>query len=295
MKGFVKKIGPYLFLLPHYSLFLIFFLIPAVSGFLISFCKWDFVSPPVFVGLHNYKEILVNRSGYYFDLFWRSLYNTAKFVFLSVPCLMAFPLLIAAALKRVGRASALLQGVFYFPSLLSVATVVLTWRWMLDRTMGIVNQAFHLNVGWTTDEPWFWIAVLVLSVWWGLGGNLVIYLAGMADIAEELYEAASIDGAGFMKKFRFITLPGLRNQLMYTLVMTTIASFNIYGQPVMLSGAASMPMDKSVLIAAIRTTAFGTNQNAGLASAMAMVLGGIIMGVSVFQFRFAGHRGKEGL
>lgn len=129
----------------------------------------------------------------------------------------------------------------------------------------------------------------MLSVWWGLGGNMVIYIAGMADIPTDLYEAADLDGAGSVKKFLYITLPGLKNQLMY--MMTTIASFNIYGQPVILANTSSLTSDKNVLIAAIQHLAFGAVPQGGMASAMATLLGMIIaiiprrVGCSGFLFR----------
>lgn len=283
-----EKYKPYLFILPHYLFFIAFFAIPTVSTLVISFCKWDFITPPRFVGLQNYHSLLGVAGGYYFNLFWNSFFNTLRYVVFSVPLLVVVPLLLAAALGSLKRGASFFQSIFYFPYLLSVSTVVLAWRWLLDRGFGAVNQILHLSVGWTVDQPYFWIAVLVLSVWWGLGGNLVIFIAGMADIPTDLYEAADLDGAGAVKKFFFITLPGLKNQLMYAVVMTTIASFNIYGQPVILANASTLTSDKNVLIAAIQHLAFGAVPQGGMASAMATLLGIIIMLVSLLQFKFSG-------
>ena len=288
MSKIKRKIEPYLFIAPHYLVFIVFFAIPAIMALYVSFCKWDFVSAPKFIGLKNYITLLTDKDSYYFNLFWSSFKNTVLYVVVSVPLLMAIPLLIAVLLSKVKKGASIFQSIFYFPYLLSVATVVLTWRWLLDKSFGIVNQIFHLDIGWTMDQPYFWIAVVMLSLWWGIGGNMVIYIAGMSSIPVDLYEAADLDGAGPIQKFLHITLPGLKNHMMYTLVMTTISSFNIYGQPLMFANMTKLTNDKNTLLVAIQQTAFGTQQAAGMATAMAMILGVIIVAVSSLQFKFSG-------
>lgn len=289
-KRFDKR--AYLFILPHMILFLVFFLIPLIYGIYVSFCKWDFVSEPVFVGLSNYKSFLFDKENYYYAKFWPALRNSILYVVYSVPILVIGPLIIAAGICQARRSvRSVLQSLFYFPYLLSVATVMITWRWLLDRSMGVINQLLGANIGWTTDEPWFWIAIVVLSAWWGLGGNLVIFIAGISSIPKDMYDAAAIDGAGRIKSFFYITLPGLKNQLLYAVVMTTIASFNIYGQPVMLATATNLPNDKNVLMALVQTTAWGSVSNAGMASAMALMLGLVIFIVSIFQFKISNRSG----
>ena len=207
MSNVKKKIEPYLFILPHYLMFIMFFLIPAIMALYVSFCKWDFVSAPKFVGLKNYLTLLTEKDSYYYALFWNSFRNTLGYVVVSVPLLMFVPMIIAVLLTKMKKGASIFQSVFYFPYLLSVATVVLTWRWLLDKSFGVVNQLFHIDIGWTMDQPYFWIAVVMLSLWWGLGGNMVIYIAGMSAIPEDLYEAADLDGAGSLQKFIHITFP----------------------------------------------------------------------------------------
>lgn len=288
MSKFKRKIEPYLFILPHYLMFIVFFAIPAVMALYVSFCKWDFVSAPKFVGLKNYITLLADKDSYYFGLFWSSFRNTLGYVVVSVPLLILVPMFLAVLLTKLKKGAGVFQSIFYFPYLLSVATVVLTWRWLLDKSFGIVNQIFHIDIGWTMDQPYFWIAVVMLSLWWGVGGNMVIYIAGMSSIPEDLYEAADLDGAGPLQQFFAITLPGLKNQIMYTLVMTTISSFNIYGQPLMFANMTKLTNDKNTLLVVIQQTAFGTQQAAGMATAMAMILGVIIVAVSSLQFKFSG-------
>lgn len=258
---------------------------PVVIGLVISFCKWDFYTAPKFVGLLNYKEILINRDGYFYSEFWNGLMNTLKYVAFSVPFLVFVPLLIAVGINVKTKGAQLFLSIFYLPSLLSVATVCLTWNWMFERSFGIINQVLHMDIPWTMDQPYAWIAIVAMSVWWGIGGNMIIFLAGIADIPEELYEAASIDGANSVNKFLKITLPGLRNQMLYTFIMTTVASFNIYGQPLMVTKGGPSK-STSVLMMTIQSLAFGADTPAaGLASSMAVILGVFIIIVSLFQFK----------
>ena len=131
--------------------------------------------------------------------------------------------------------------------------------------------------------------IVLMSTWWAIGTNMVIYQAALGGVPKELYESASIDGAGSIKRFFYITVPSIRFQILYTIVMTTIAGFNIYGQPLMLTEGGPNG-STTVLIMEIRKLAFGTGQPiAGMASAMAICLGVVILIISAFQF-FAMNR-----
>ena len=272
-----KRVIPYLFILPQYVVFIIFFVFPVIMAIYISFCKWDLVSLPSFVGFENYMSILFKPDSFYFKLFWSSLKNTLMYVLISVPLLIIVPLILAIMLTSIKKGVSLFQSIFYFPYLLSVATVVLTWRWLLDKNFGIINKIFNLDIGWTVEEPYFWIAVVVMSLWWGLGGNMIIF----------------IDGANTIYKFLNVTLPGLKEQILYTFVITTIASFNIYGQPLMLANTKNLTSDKNTLLIAIQQTTFGSVSAAGMATAMALILGVILFSISLLQFRIYGKDMRE--
>ncbi|MCG0237726.1 MAG: sugar ABC transporter permease [Firmicutes bacterium] len=181
------------------------------------------------------------------------------------------------------------RTVFYAPTVLSVATVAIIWRWLLDTNAGLVNYYLRTylgvgqNIPWLTDLPWAWIALVLMTVWWTMGGNLILFLAGLQDIPETLYEAARIDGANGWQLFRHITLPGLKPTLLFVTVMTTIASFNLFGQPYMTTGGGPNRATQTVIML-IRDEAFKAYRM-GSASAMAWVLGIVMMVVSIFQFR----------
>lgn len=286
MKKTLKKITPYLFIAPHVTLFTIFFLIPAIFGVYISFTKWDLFQEPVFVGLDNFKEILFNQDSTFYKQLRIGLGNTIKFVIMCVPPAILIPLLLASALHVKTKGHKVFQAIFYAPSLLSIASVVLAWQFMFHRRMGPINNIFGVDINWFGEQPYTWLAIVVVTIWWGVGGNMIIYMAAIAGIPMELYEAAKTDGAGKIRLFWHITLPGIMNPLAYTIVLTTIAQFNIYGQPLMLTGGG--PRDSTrVLLMYVREHGFGTGGSiAGIASAMAIVLGLCIMVVSFLQFIF---------
>ncbi|WP_252130551.1 carbohydrate ABC transporter permease [Clostridium caldaquaticum] len=280
-----KKVIPYLFIMPHLILFIIFFVIPSVFGIYISFTKWNIMGTPVFVGLDNFREILVNKDSTFYTQFHNGLGNTIQFVIYSVPFCIIVPLLIAVALNVKPRGHKFFQALFYLPSLLSISSVILTWVFLFNRNLGPINNILGLKVNWAGMQPYAWIALVLITVWWTIGGNMVIYLSALADVPVDFYEAASLDGANAIKKFFYITLPSIKNQIAYTLVMTTIAQFNIYGQPLMFTKGGPKA-STYVLLMYIRETAFGTGESiAGIASAMAVMLGLCIMAVALLQFR----------
>ena len=283
-----RKILPFLFVTPHLIIFLVFSLIPIIYGLYISFTKWNFLVTPEWVGLANYKEILFSTESTYYRQFMNGLKNTFLAVVLNVPPSIIVPLVLALALNVKVRGSKFFQSVFYLPCLLSLSAVSIIWIQILNKRFG-VPSVFGINSALTVEQPWAWLMIVLMSTWWAIGTNMVIYQAALGGVPKELYESASIDGAGSIKRFFYITVPSIRFQILYTIVMTTIAGFNIYGQPLMLTEGGPNG-STTVLIMEIRKLAFGTGQPiAGMASAMAICLGVVILIISAFQF-FAMNR-----
>ena len=285
MKKFMRKLEPYLYISPHFILFTVFFMIPAVYGVYISFTKWDLFGEPIFVGLDNYRTILFDQESTFYMQLRTGLVNTFKFVLISVPFCIAIPLLLALAIKAKPFGSKLFQAILYLPSLFSISAVVLSWQFMFHRSLGPINNIFDLKLNWFGEQPYAWIALVIVTVWWYIGGNMIIYMAALSGIDHTLYEAAKVDGAGVVKQFIHVTIPGIIYPLAHTTILTTIAQFNIYGQPFMLTGGGPRNSTR-VLLMYIRENAFGTGGSiAGISSAMALILGLCIMVVSIFQYR----------
>jgi multiple sugar transport system permease protein len=189
----------YLFLAPYLVLFGLFVLAPILYGLWISLHEWDFLLPgKPFVGLQNYIDLFTpgtTVSG----PFWNSMRTTGIFILLSVPLVVVLPLLIAVLLARKFPGRDFFRAVIFAPYVLGVAVIGILWRYLLDPNVGVL-ASFLNRVGidsppWLTDTPWVWAALVVPTIWWTLGYNMVIFLAGLQDISRELYEAADMDGA----------------------------------------------------------------------------------------------------
>jgi ABC-type glycerol-3-phosphate transport system permease component len=201
---------PYLFLLPFGVLFLGFVLIPAVFGLWVSFHDYNYLLPgKPWTGLQNYLDLFTPGSRDSGD-YWKSMPATGIFTVCSVPFLIVCPLGVALLLNRAFRGRGFFRAVFFAPYVLGVAVVGLLFRFVLDPNIGVVNYYLGHAIPWTTEVPWAWVSLVGMTVWWTLGFNAVIYMAGLQDISPELYEAARMDGASRFDEFRNVTLPGLR-------------------------------------------------------------------------------------
>ena len=188
-----------LFVGPYLVLFCTFVLAPIVYGLWISLHTWDFLLPgKPFVGLQNYIDLFTPGSTTS-EPFWSSMRATAIFTVLSVPLLMVLPLALAVALNKKFHGRNAMRAIFFAPFVLGVAVIGLLWRYLLDPNVGVVN--YYLDqlgidrIPFTTAMPWVWLALVIPTIWWTAGYNMVIFLAGLQDISAELYEAAELDGA----------------------------------------------------------------------------------------------------
>lgn len=282
-----KKLNlkPIAFIGPHILLFATFILIPTIYGIYASFTKWNLVSDPEWVGLDNYKTILFDSSSTFNFQFTNGLKNTLIYVVIMVPLLILIPLLIAVALEnRHVKFKSLFQGVLYVPGLVSISAAALIWSLIFHSKLGMMNNLFGMNFSWAAKQPYAWLLVIIVSVWGGIGGNMVIYRAAIAGVSQDLYESAEIDGATAFEKFIHITLPSIKFPLVYTLVMTTAGCFNVFAQPLMMTKGGPK-QGTHVLMMYIRSLAFGHGESiAGIASAMAVLLGLIILVISAIQY-----------
>lgn len=276
---------PFFFVGPHLILFAVFIFLPTIYGIYASFTQWNLFNDPVWVGLDNYKTILFDSDSTFYNQFMNGLKNTLIFVVLSVPLLIVLPLMIAVALehKKV-KMKGVIQSILYIPGLISISAAALIWSLIFNKQLGITGNVFDSAIAWAANQPYAWIIILVITVWGGVGGNMIIYRASINGVAQDLYEAAEIDGAGSIRKFFSITLPSIRFPLIFTFVMTTAGSFNVFAQPLMMTDGGPQ-QSTHVLMMYIRQLAFGSGESiAGMASAMAVLLGLVILVISALQY-----------
>jgi multiple sugar transport system permease protein len=284
---------PYLFLAPYLVLFVTFVMIPAVFGVWISLHNWDYLLPgKPWTGLQNYVDLFTPTSTT-FGPFWQSMEATGKFTLYSVPLLVIVPLLVALVLNQKFRGRNFFRAMYFAPYVLGVAVIGILWRFILDPNVGLLNYYLELlgfpeNIPWITGLPWAWISLVGVTVWWTLGFNAVIYLAGLQDIDPALYDAAKVDGANRWQRFVNVTLPGLRPVLLFVVTVTILASANMFGQSYIITQGAP---GNDTRVAIWYIAEVGLRQfNMGAAAAMSYVLALALILISVANFAFLRYR-----
>ena len=240
-RGRKFRFTPYLFILPHLIFFALFIGYPFFNGLWISLHEFDYLRPEStrFVGLQNYLALFTPGT-IKFNEFWNAFFNTLEFVLYSVPPLVLVPLFLAILLNTKTPGRNVFRAIYFAPWVLSVAVVGLLWWWIFQSQGGLINYyLYDLGVRpprWLSSMPWAWVSILVATVWWTVGFNMIIFLAALQDIPGFLYEAAEIDGANAWQAFWRITLPTLQPVMLFVVIITIIASFNLFGQPFFMTG-----------------------------------------------------------
>jgi multiple sugar transport system permease protein len=278
---------PWLFLAPYLALFLAFVLLPIFLGIWISLHDWDFTLPgKPFVGLENYTA-LFDSTSVTFKPFWNSMQATGIFTLFSVPLLLVVPLAVALVMNEKFRGRNVFRSIFFAPYVLGVAVVGVLWRFLLDANIGLVNSVLGgiglpSNIAWLSSLPEAWVSLVGVTVWWTLGFNAVIFLAGLQDVPGELYEAAKVDGANAWQRFVNVTLPGMRPVLSFVTMVTIIASANMFGQSYLMTRGAPGTETRTAIYTITETGL--RNFQMGDAAAMSYVLTLFLMLLSVVVF-----------
>lgn len=277
-----KPIG-YLFVLPAAIHLAVFTLIPILFSLYLSFHKWSILKPAKpFVGLKNYIKM------YHDTDFWHAMVNTFYFVFGSVPTGIAVSLLVALVLNRKMRGVYWFRSFFFLPVVSSTVAIAMVWQWILQPEFGLLNYLLSF-VGiegpkWLMDPHWAMIAVIIVTVWKGIGYQMIIFLAGLQGIPEHLYEAAKIDGANKYRIFWSVTLPLLMPTVFFLTVTTIIGSFQAFTVIYMLTEGGPVG-STDVVVYHIYEQAFRVF-NMGYASAQSWLLFSIIFVITIIQVKF---------
>ena len=218
------KVVPYLYILPNMILFLTFMIIPIFMSFYYSTVKWNGLGDPKFIGLENYLYIFTD------DVFIKSMFNTVYYSAVTVPILMVLSLLFAVLLNNKIPLRGLIRSSIYAPAVVSTVVVGTVFIWIFQDQLGLINYIITLlggeGINWQNDTRFAMVMIIVATIWQKTGYNMVIYLAGLQGIPTELMEAATIDGATTWQKFRYVTLPLLKNTHMFVIITSLINSFD---------------------------------------------------------------------
>lgn len=272
----------WLFLVPSLMLFLMFTALPVVTAFAISFSSWDLFNPPRFIGLRNYTTLWSD------PIFRQVLGNTGYFVLAAVPLQMLLGLLCALGLNRRIPGQGIFRTLFFLPAVTSTVGAGLVWAWLFNSNFGLINMGLSmLGVTtlprWLVSSDWAMPSVIIVAVWQSLGYSMVLFLAGLQNIRQEIYEAAAIDGATGWARFRHITLPLLSPITFFVLIISIIGSFQVF-ELVYVMTKAGPANATNTLVYYIYQNGFQFYQM-GYASAAAMVLFLIVLVLTLVQYR----------
>ncbi|MGO1049108.1 carbohydrate ABC transporter permease [Crossiella sp. CA198] len=278
------------FVAPFLVLYLAFLVVPLLLGVKMSFTNQSITGAgsDAWVGLDNYAELFGDPA------VWRSLWNTLVFTVLSTPPLVAIGLGLALLTHRKLPAAWLFRLAFFAPYVLPVSVVVLIWMWLYQPGFGLINDTLSWlglgEVGWLSDNDVLMVSIVLTTVWWTVGFNYLLYLAGLGEIPRELYEAGALDGTTGWSRLRWLTLPLLRRTHVLVLVLQILASLKVFDQVYLLTGGTN-PEVRSI-VQYIYESGF-TNFRVGYASAISYLFFTLIVALAVLQFRIQRARAER--
>lgn len=280
LSAYQERMG-YLFIAPVIILFLVFTVYPSIRAFYLSFTSYDILNPARWIGLDNYRRLLED------EMFGLTLKNVIAYTLMYVPLMVTFSLCSAMALNHTMRGIKIFRTVFYLPGLTSTIAAATVWLWLLNPEYGLVNQIlgyFRISgPAWLANSSTALFAIVLVTVWQTMGGNMVIYLAGLQGIPEYMNEIARIDGANRWQIFRYVTWPSLRPTTFFVSTMSLIGAFQLFDQAfVMTQGGPGNSTRTPVYL--IYNNGFN-ELKMGYASTQAFILFLMILVVSLINMR----------
>ncbi len=281
--------GAYWFLLPYFVLFFLFFLLPAITILPMSLTSWNIIGTPKFVGLDNYLRMFADQ------YFWSATFNTFEYTILVTIGLTVLALLLAILLNQKLKGRVIGRVFVLMPYVISSAAAGIVWKWMYNTNFGIINSVLtQLGLQpqpFLIDTTQAMLAIVFMNLWWSVGFNTIIYLAALQGIPNELYQAASVDGANSWQLFRYITFPSLRPITLYVTVLCFANSFQMFDEAYIMTQGGPVG-STNTLVFRMYNMAF-QNFRFGDAAAISMFIVLFILVVTLIQFKVGGQKGEE--
>ena len=278
-----EAIEAYVLILPTIIGLIVFTATPVLASLYYSFTRWNLLSTPKWQAFDNYIELLTQD-----PLFWITIKNTAYYVLGTVPTGTILALLLAIALNQKIRFVAVFRTIYFLPVVSSVVAISVLWLWLYQSDFGLVNEVLRFfgfrGVRWLSSVTWAMPAIIIMSIWHGLGYNIVIFIAGLQGIPQDYYEAATVDGANSWHKFVSITIPLLSPVTFFVLTLSVINSFQVFAQAYVMTRGGPVNATKTIVYYLFQQGF--ENFHMGYASALAYVLFVIIVSLTLFQFWF---------
>jgi len=271
----------YLFISPWLIGFAVFTALPFIASIFLSFTHYTVASSPTWVGLANYQTLLFDDPS-----FWTAISNTLVYALVAVPLGVAAALVLALLLNVEVRGIAVYRTIFFLPHIVPVVASSVVFMWVLNPQIGLANSILRLvgieGPAWLQDPSWSMTTLILLSLW-GIGGSVVIYLAGLKDVPVSLYEAARIDGANVVQRAIHITLPMLTPVIFFNLVMGVIHAFQYFTQAYILTSGG--PQESTLFLALYLFFRAWRYLDLGYASALAWIMFVLVAGITYALFR----------
>ena len=277
--NYYKKYTPYLFLLPAAAVMIVFFFIPFFQTFGLGF--FDYSSSlynPNFVGADNYIKLFKE------PVFYKVMFNTFMYLVIAVPFLVTFPLFLAILINQKIRGITLYKILLYLPVIVSIV-VAFKWLYAGQGILNYILSLFHIkSIGWLVDTKWALFSVALVTIWKGIGYYMMIYLASLMSVPQDLYEACDIDGANFITKHLTVTIPHIMPTIALVSTISTISAMKVFAEIYVMTKGGPLNSTKTIVYY-IYERAF-ENLDLGYASALAVVLLVVVMGFSLINILF---------
>jgi putative chitobiose transport system permease protein len=282
---FRRRLIPYLFLAPALVLLAVFVVYPIIAVVFYSFTDYDIVTPPVWVGTDNYVKLVNDPT------FWLSVQHSLVYL-LVTPILIVLSIGLAIIVNRAMRGIHIFRALYFVPAVSGSIAIGLAWTWLFDRN-GFINSVLlswgliQTPIQWLANPSMVLPIAMLLTIWAGVGYYSVIFLAGLQNIPEELYDAAVIDGCNSFQKHRYVSIPGLRPQITFVAVISSLAALKVFDEIYVLTGRTGGILDSgTTIVFYMWKQAFTQLAHAGYASAIAMALLAMTLVFSIVNVRF---------
>lgn len=279
-----QAIEGYLCILPWLIGFLCFTAIPMLGALGLSFADWEIITPATWIGLANYSRLTAD------PLFYRALYNTSYISLISVPVGLVLALAVAVGLNEKLRGVNVYRTFFFLPSQMPLVASALLWLWVYNPDFGLANQLLNYvglpGLHWLFDVNLVKPSIVLVTIWNGVGVPMIIFLAGLQGVPESLHEAANIDGAGSLARFRHITLPMISPVIFFNLIIGVIASFQSHFTLVYVTTRGGPANASLIYVLYLYFKAF-QDFEMGYASSLAWVLLVVVSILTAIQFLLA--------
>ena len=291
--GFAQhKLATYAFISPFYILFGLFFLAPSLIALVLSLFRWDGINDPRFVLARNYGRLLSDK------VFAQAATNTAEYAVASLLIVIPLALVLAVLLNAKSlRFSSLWRAMYFTPVVTSTVAITLVFQILYNKDSGLLNAPLiYLGlepINWLGDRSWIKVSIIILIIWRSTGLLTIYFLAGLQSIPEEIYEAASIDGASTLRRFINITIPMLRPIILFVSILVLLSSIQIFDEIQILTNGSGGPAFSSMSLVQYLYVRGFTRLRLGFASAVGTVLFAVVFILSLIQLRWFGVFRKE--